>query len=254
MADPTIPDLDGLNMDELNLDNLDLGDVGLEGMDFDLGAFDLGEVLGEVETRYVKPPLYVGKRRAPVMYERAAELARDIGPAIMAGERGVAWLSGNFIFGDFIEALLVETNEFCDELTISTLSLSPNNVDSLHNLIVGDYVGEINLVVSDYFYNHNRAALPYIYSQLDIGDKFQLAVAGTHTKVTLMRCGDRKIVLDGSANLRSSRSVERMAYVTDPVVYDADYEVHRLILDHYATIKKAPRAGALWDLITKEVA
>lgn len=246
--------LKDLNLDDLA--DLDLGDIGLEEADLDLDAFDLdaGDVFGEINTRYVKPPLYVGKRRSPVMYERAEELAREIGPAIMAGERIDAVVSGNFIFGDFIEALLVEENAFCDDLTLSTLSINQENVDSLHNLIKGDYLGELNIVVSDYWFSHNRRALPYIYQKLDIDDRFQLAVAGIHTKITLLRTGERKIVMHGSANLRSSRSVENFVIETDAEAYDFHREWHQTILDHYPTINKAPRAGALWTLITEDAA
>lgn len=247
-------DINATDLAGLDLDDLDIGDIGLDELDLDLKGFDLGmgDVFGEIETRYVKPPLYVGKRRAPVRYEYAEELAQEIGPAIMAGERVDAVVSGNFIFGDFIEALLVEENALCDDLTLSTLSINQENVDSLHNLIKGDYLGELNIVVSDYWYSHNRRALPYIYEKLDIDDKFQLAVAGIHTKITLLRIGERKIVMHGSANLRSSRSVENFVIETDPVAYDFHRDWHQTILDHYATIRKAPRAGALWDILTPD--
>lgn len=240
------------NLDLPELPDLDFGDIGLDGLDMDLSAFDLGAAEDKVTTRYVKPRVYIGDRRSPVMYERAAELARDVGPAIMAGERVDAVVSGNFIFGDFIEAFAVEQNVLIDDLTLSTLSISQDNVDSLHNLIAGDYVRELNIVVSDYWYSHNRRNLPYIYEQLDVADRFQFAVAGIHTKITLMRIGDRKLVMHGSANLRSSRSVENFVIETDPTGYDFHRAWHQTILDHYGTIRKAVRASALYDLITGE--
>lgn len=241
--------MDELDLSDLGLDALDLGDIGLEGVDLDLGAFDLGDALGAVETRYVKPPLYVGKRRVPAMYDRAVELVRETAAAILAGERVDAVLSGNFIFGDFFEAFAVETNAFIDDLTLSTLSVSQENVDSLHNLLAGDYLGALNVVVSDYWYSHNRANLPYIYQQLDVEDRFQLAVAGVHTKVALLSVEGRKLVIHGSANLRSSRSVEVVTIETNPALYDFHRAWHETILAHYATVRKNVRASALFDLI-----
>src|SRR5690606_9625226 len=105
---------------------------------------------------------------------------------ILAGERVFAVVSGNFIFGDFVEAFAVENNLWIDELTISTLAISKDNVDSLHNLLAGDYLGALNLIVSDYWYAHNRANMAYVYEKLDIGDRFQIAIAGTHTKIVLL--------------------------------------------------------------------
>lgn len=241
---------DGLDLNDLP--DLDFGDMGMDDMDLDLSGFEMEAPAGKVLTRYVKPPLYVGERRSPVKYERAADMARDLAPAILAGERIDAVLSGNFIFGDFLEAFAVESNSFIDDLTISTLSLSKNNVDSLRNLLVGDYLETLNIIVSDYFYSHNRVNIGYIHEQLDVDDRFQLAVAGTHTKIILARIGEQKIVIHGSANLRSSRSVEVCTIETNSTVYDFHAEWHRRILDNYATVRKPVRAAPLFDLINQE--
>lgn len=96
-------------------------------------------------------------------------------------------------------------------MTITTLSLSQNNIDSLHNLMEGGYIGELNLIVSVYFWAHEiHQLIPYIYRQLDINDRFQLCVGGIHTKTTQFETmGGRKVIIHGSANLRSSGSVEQ---------------------------------------------
>ncbi|HET7321866.1 MAG TPA: hypothetical protein VFI96_05165 [Longimicrobiaceae bacterium] len=230
---------------------LDLGDIGLADLDFDLSAFDLSGIDGaeeaKINTRYVKPPLYLGERRSAVLYDRV----HDVSDAILAGERVDAVLSGNFIFGDFFEAFAVETNSFIDDLTLSTLSLSQENVDSLHNLLAGDYLGSLNLIVSDYWYAHNRPNVSYVYEQLDLEDRFQLAVAGVHTKIAMLRFGERKILIHGSANLRSSRSVEVVTIETNPALYDFHRAWHETILQRYATVRKGIRASALFDLISQ---
>ena len=233
---------------EMDLD-LDFGDIGLSDLAIDFDGFDFGDGGDKLETRYVKPKFYVGDRRASVLYENAVKLASEIGPAILNGERVDVLVSGNFIFGDFLEAFAVETNCFIDDLTMSTLSVSKDNVDSLRNLVVGDYVGALNLIVSDYWYSHNRVNIQYLYDQLDVDDKFQLAVAGTHTKIVLLRIGERKIVMHGSANLRSSRSVESFTVETEPTAYDFHHEWHSRIIAQYGTVRKSVRASALFDLI-----
>lgn len=254
--EPIVSEFPPYKEDTALVGDFSLGDIGLESLDFDLAGFDLSGLDGEASaarltTRYVKPPLYVGERRTAVKYERAVELVHDTGRAILDGERVDALLAGNFIFGDFFEALAVEANLWIDDLTLSTLALSQENVDSLHNLMAGDYLGTLNIVVSDYWYAHNRANVSYVHEQLDIGDRFQLAVAGVHTKIALIRAGERKIVIHGSANLRSSRSVECITIETSPALYDFHHAWHHTILAHYATIRKAPRAAALFTLLTE---
>uniref|UniRef100_A0A6M3JAE4 PLD phosphodiesterase domain-containing protein n=1 Tax=viral metagenome TaxID=1070528 RepID=A0A6M3JAE4_9ZZZZ len=242
-----------LDLDGFELETCDLEPGDLETEDIDLEGFELEgvETLGEVENRYIRPRHHSLVKARAVKYDRAVDLVRDCGAAILDGERIHVLLSGNFIFGDFIEALLVEFDLFAEDLTLSTLGMSQNNVDSLHNLLDGDYLGSLNLVISDYFWAHNRKNAPYIYEQLDIDNKFQLAVAGTHTKITLLRIRDRKIVITGSANLRSSRCVEEVTIQTDPDLYDFHKDWHDAILTDFATIRKSERASALFDKLTK---
>ena len=187
--------------------NFDVGDIGIETPDFDTALFDiLEDEVGE-ETRYIKPKVYATSSDF-VMYDNAVKLARDI--EITEGSRYDVVVNGSFIFGDFLEAFIVRNNAKCKKLTISTLSLNQNNVDSLHNLITHGYIDELNLIVSAYFYNMEiRALIPYIYRQLDIDNRLQLAVANVHTKTAqLETLGGKKIIAHGSANLRSSGSIE----------------------------------------------
>ena len=251
-GDIGIPDLD------LNMDAFDLS-----GVDADLGLSDVVPSVGEpkpkIETRYVAPPAFIGTRAHAVRYDNADDFAYECGGRIMDGQRIDALLSGNFIFGDFIEALAVRGNLLVDDITLSTLSMSRENVDSLENLIVGDFLQTLNIIVSDFWFSHNRQNVEYIYEHLDHDNCFQLAVAGTHTKITLLRVGDQKIVMQGSANLRSSRSLEVVTVETNSELYDFHRKWHDTILKHYATINKdvapeaaetnALRASSLYDKI-----
>ena len=139
-------------------------------------------------------------------------------------------------------------------MTISTLSLSQNNVDSLHNLLKYGYIDELNLIVSVYFYgNEIRALIPYIYRQLDIDNKFQLAVAGIHTKTCQFETlGGRKVIIHGSANLRSSGNIEQFTIEENPELYEFYDEAFSKVLDKYATIKKPVRHSQLWAQLIKQ--
>ncbi len=235
---------------EFDLDDFDVSDLDID-LDLDFSESDNGDKFKN-ENRYTLPKPFRQRIKAnQVKFDRAEDFAKQLGQKILDGERINAVLSGNFIFGDFFEAFCYETNSLIDELQISTLSLSQDNVDSFHNLISGDYLHSLEIIVSDYWWTHNRANAPYIYKQLDIGNKFQFAVSGTHTKVALMRIGDKKIVISGSANLRSSRCVEEIQIETNPDLYDFHYEWQSTILKNYGMIKKAVRASALFDVITK---
>lgn len=230
---------------------------GIKVPEFDPGLVDFigtedSAAAAAEETRYTKPKVYQ-QSSSYVNYENAVKLARDL--RLNPGERADCFVSGNFIFGDFIEAYLREHHAKALKMTISTLSLGQNNVDSLYNLMAGGYIEELNLILSVYFYgNEHFRLIPYIYRRLDFGDKFQLAVASIHTKTAQFETlGGRKIVMHGSANLRSSGNVEQFTIEENPELYDFYDEYLGRIIDKYATIKKPIRDKDLWaEFINKK--
>lgn len=200
-------------------------------------------------TRYITPPKAVEIDERFLKYQNAEKLANDI--EIEKGIRTFAVIDGTFYFGDFIEALIVKNDWLVKKMIISTLSMNQNNVDSLANLINGDYVQSLDLIVSDYFFAHERNTLiPYIYEKLDVDDKFQLAVAGTHCKLCIFEteCG-KFVVIHGSANLRTSSNIEQIMIEENEQLYNFNYEFQTNIVNKYSTIKKSLRGKQLWQAV-----
>ena len=227
---------------------------GFDELSFDFGEgfadFEL-DLDSEFETRYTKPPRVKRIEERHLKYSEAAKLAIDVNP--QKGERYFVIVNGSFFFGDFIEALLVEHTIYAKEVTISTLGMCQNNVDSLYLLLAEKYVNKLNLLVSGYFYSHERHDLvPYIYEKLDIGNRFQFAVAHTHCKMCLIETYDgRHIVIHGSANLRSSGNIEQFVIEESKDLYDFNKEYQDRIIEKFKTINKAIRNAALWDVVDK---
>lgn len=229
----------------------DIGNFDIPEIDFGLFDFDPGEV-ANTENRYVKPKL-VPMNDEQVLYDNAIKLAKEI--KLGKGDRYDCIVSGSFIFGDFIEAFMTHNNAKAVSMTITTLSLSQDNIDSLHTLLTHGYIDRLNMIVSDYFYSHERHALiPYIYRELDIADRFQLAVAFVHTKtVHFETLGGKKIVIHGSANLRTSGNCEQFTIEENPELHDFYEERFNPILERFATINKtAPRKTQWRDMTIKK--
>lgn len=109
---------------------------GIAVPDFDPAVFDFvatEQAAATEETRYIKPRVFQPISEEGVCYDNARDLARDV--RLDFGERTDVFVSGNFIFGDFLEAYLVEHHVKCRKLLISTLSLNQNNTDSLAALL-----------------------------------------------------------------------------------------------------------------------
>jgi len=194
--------MDILDLD-FNIDDILIGDD--TELEFDLKDFD--SILEEKPiTRYIKPKVY--KLDAKIDYNNAKDIVNQI--KLYPGEQIHYIVSGNFIFGDFIEALLVEKNVICDYMYLSSLSLSQNNIDSLAGLIQGEYIRKITIMLSNYFYSHEKNELmPYLLENLDICNKLKLLIIRNHTKICLMRISNLYITIVGSSNLRSSNSIEQ---------------------------------------------
>jgi len=217
---------------------------------YDIESLDGFSFLNEddgVKTRIVKPKL---KSPVPVHYRHAQEMATKT--PLEKGTGMYAFVSGNFIFGDYLEALF-EQGIRVDELYICTLSLSEDNVDSLKNILLTRRCKKLNLIVSHYFYSHERERLiPYLYQELDHENIFQLAVAGIHCKIALIGEHDQglHLVLHGSANMRSSANVEQMQLIEDEGLYAFNKRFLDNIITKYHTIdkrRKSLRGESLWQ-------
>ena len=240
-------------MESLNLD-LDFGgDVGFDAGDLDLGNFDLSASLdAEIETRIIKPAYYRAVPDRLIKAEHASDLVKSI--KLERGMRVHAVISGNFVFSHFIRALLMDNNIKAKRMVISTLSMSQDCIEALRDVCDLGYCDKLDLIVSAYFYSHERHALvKYLYESLDNDDsvaEFQLAVAGTHCKtVQIETVGGAKLVIHGSANLRSSGCIEQFTIEENPELHDFHNEYADKILDVYSTIKKEVRRKKLWEAV-----
>jgi len=210
---------------------------------------DLGK---KQNSRYFAPKKSKDINEKFLKYRNAELLANDIN--FNENNRYFVIIDGSFFFGDFIEAFIVKHNIHVKKMTISTLSMNRNNVDSLANLINGNYIDELNLLLSDYFYGHEKHDLiPYIYETLDIDNKFQLSFAGTHCKICIFETvNGRKFVFHGSANLRSSSNIEQIMLEESEGLYDFMDEIQNNILQEYKTINKSLRGNKLWQKVQNQ--
>lgn len=236
---------------QLAAGTLDIDPADLQAFDLDpstLGADDFA-LTSQIKTRYHVPQRSKPLHPRLIVYEHAQRLAADLGPLAEPGDRAHAVVSGQFVFGEFIEAWIKANNWLIPDLYCATLSLSGDNIDSLANLLHGDYVQRLHLTVSDYWYSHERGRnglVGYAYKELDIdpdGDRFQLSVTGSHAKVTLMAPEEGgHYTLHGSANLRSSASIEQFALKNDADLYAFHLAWIQALESQYHTIDN--RRGA----------
>lgn len=221
----------------MKTEKIDLG-FTIDDMEINLDDFNIDfETDFDTEHRYNKPKVFKSMFSQMVKYSNAKKLAADL--SLEKDTQTHVIVSGNFIMGDLIEAIITKRMKRVDDLTISTLSLSLDNIASLAILVKGNFVSELNLIVSDYFYSHERRNLiNAIYERLDIGNKFQLGVFRLHTKVYQFKFDDMYVTMYGSSNMRSSHNVEQLVIDTSKECYDFYKEFHNDIMNKNSLINK----------------
>lgn len=245
-------------------------DFGLD-LDFDADDFDIIDDekprprgKKQKDVRILRPRLEKRDITQKVAYENAEAFARQID--LTPGARMFAWVSGNFIFGDVIEALITARRVGIKRLYICSLSISQENIDSLKNvmLLMGEELERLVLVFSGYQYSHEKYNLvPYMYRELDDPlNRVNIAFGRWHAKIiTLETVHGHTITLHGSANLRSSNSIEQiMIEVDDRELHDFNASMMDRIVDKFGTInpeadykklKAVPHREA-WDICQTE--
>jgi len=130
-------------------------------------------------------------------------------------DRTHAVLRGDFVLCDAIPAILAARGR-CPHLHVATLGLSAGNADQLARLVARGMIGQITLVVSHYFATVDKATtFREVAARLE--GVAEVKVTRNHCKVICLPTerGDH-LVIEGSANLRSSDNIEQIVMTNDP--------------------------------------
>lgn len=236
----------------------DFGDFGLGDFDFDLEGFDFDAAEEPTETAiYTRPVVHSMQR---VAYEHAETFARDL--RIDGGTETFAFVSGNFVFGDFVEALVDLGKLSAKRMSIMTLSMNDENIDSIRNICEWEGVERLDLVLSDFWYAHERhkdGLVPYLFRELDLpGMELHVGFASVHCKTWCVetRNGNR-LTIEGSANLRSSRNIEQVHISPDRGLFEFVTGFADRVIEAYDVVnaearrsrKRSIRGGDLWRAV-----
>lgn len=225
-------------MPELDLDfskNLDFE------LDFDLADFDVLDTLdvpmpGEPQSRVVQPKINLREISRATCFENAEEFARQI--SLEPDERTYAWVNGGFVFGDIIPALITARGISPKTLYVASLSLSAVNIEGLRAVLEEAHPERMVILLSGYFYSHEKHGLiPYLYDALGNDDRVQIVFGNYHMKfISLETRAGHVLNIHGSANLRSSNSVEQVIVDQDRAIYEFNRDVSEDVAKHYGTI------------------
>jgi hypothetical protein len=157
-------------------------------------------------------------RRTAMLKEAAGVLDHLPEP----GEALHAIMTGRYDLTVLLTVLIERQPMPCDNLRIGTLSLKTRNLYELFRLIDAGKVGRLTLLVSDFFKEHHMDVCKALVSELaGRSPLHRFASARSHAKVVCMDFGPGgKMVLEGSANLRTNSNREQFCLLHHAELHD----------------------------------
>jgi hypothetical protein len=195
-------------------------------IDFKVAKIDWKAALGarppepELPTGNVPSGLAVKAlaRRTAMLAEAGDVLAHIPKP----GEALHALMTGRYDLMVLIVAILEKVGSPVDALRIATLSFNNRNTAEILHLIDTGVVKRLSLLCSEFFRDHNRPE--YLGLEQGFAERagpLKVAAVRSHAKVVCMQFkGGQKLVLEGSANLRTNSNREQFALIGDAALHD----------------------------------
>lgn len=223
------------------------------GIDFGMGDFDLGDLGMDFTTQQGPKTMCRGipkvQRPQVVSYKKALDFAEGID--LVSCPRYFALVSGQFVFGDLLEALVERRKVGIRKLRLCTLSLSEENIDSLVN-VADACMDDCDLVLSAYWWANERSGLvPYLEKELGDACRLRVAYANVHAKLAAVETpAGNHVCITGSANLRSCNCVEHVNVERGEELYAAVYDSLGGIMDEFEAFQTEGRTRPLRGLRT----
>lgn len=174
-----------------------------------------------------KPEVKDASSRAPTAMtvkakaRRGAMLtaARDVLTAMPEPGEAIHFLQTGYFDLVMLIPLLLEHYGAADHVRITTLSYNGRNLSELCRVVDSGSAKRLSLVTSTFFRNQEGSLYRETCQELRSRGHV-VAVAKNHAKVILLDIPGAKMSIEGSANLRSNRSLEQVALIRDDGLHD----------------------------------
>jgi hypothetical protein len=157
-------------------------------------------------------------RRTAMLREAASVLDHIPAP----GEAVHCLMTGRYDPTALLVVLIERQPMPCEHLRIGTLSLKQRNLYELYRSLDSRKVGRLTLLVSEFFREHHAEICATLINELAGRSPLHFfAAARSHAKVVTMQFQDGgKMVLEGSANLRTNSNREQFCLLHHAGVHD----------------------------------
>src|SRR5262245_21271272 len=131
-----------------------------------------------------------------------------------------ALMTGTYDFLTLVGHVITHQPAPCAELRIATLAFSSRNTAEIVQLLDSGAVQKVSLLASDFFSKHNKPEWAEAVRDVQ-ARRIAPAPPRCHATVTCLHFADgAKLVVQGSANLRTNGNIEQFALINDPALHD----------------------------------
>lgn len=126
-----------------------------------------------------------------------------------------ALMTGRYDLTALIAVILGKHKRGCDHLRIATLSFNRKNIDHLANLLASN-VRRLTLLYSSFHREHSPETCRELHRRLrkEAAGRCRMAATRNHAKVVTMEFpGGERLVMEGSANLRTNSNQEQVTII-----------------------------------------
>ena len=191
-------------------------------MPFHVPSFRFGPKPAEDTTLPGKAPRPLSVKDVARRTAMLREAAGVLDHLPVPGEALHALMLGRFDLTILLTVIIERQPVPCEHLRIGTLSMKGRNTYELLRLIDGGKIGRLSLLVSSFFHDHNRQLCQTFIGELAArSPAHRFAAARSHAKVICMDFGQGgKMVLEGSANLRTNSNREQFCLLSHDALHD----------------------------------
>jgi len=133
------------------------------------------------------------------------------------GENVFFLMNGNCQFVDFISEFIKCLKSPVEEIWLTTLSLNRHTFDTLDKILPKITK---NILVSSYFLATDSDQILFKLKEENRLKNYQIGFFRNHTKMVLIKSGENCFLFTGSANLRSSGTIEQFSIYNNEKLYN----------------------------------
>lgn len=135
------------------------------------------------------------------------------------GEVFFLWTENSFNTVTFL-TYLVALYEQIEEVVISTYSMNRKVIDALAMWLKSGNIQSLHITLADSMHFRMPKVMDHLNAQIEeFKNRFTIRYSWNHSKVTLVKAGKDRLIIEGSGNFSDNARIEQYIFLNNPEVF-----------------------------------